>query len=254
MGRQDSTLTRVTPVFDELVSRDPEGSGWLPKLLGFPDRPGAPSARQVTPPIREARWGTDERSLRPPISLLRWMVEHPEKLSTPSAFQRQAASTQAKRRALLSGDPKTRDEALHLLEKIAVPPSVWYVLEGRTRPDVFIATDDAVVVIEGKRTEPGPTTYTSWLSERNQMLRHLDCAWEIRDGRALYGFYIVEAGGEAGSNVPERWIAACATTIADDTLETSLPHRAPETRSALCQAFLGACTWQQISAAFGIEL
>lgn len=37
------------------------------------------------------------------------------------------------------------------------------VLEGRSSPDVWLATPRAVVVIEGKRTENGPTTHTSFM-------------------------------------------------------------------------------------------
>lgn len=39
----------------------------------------------------------------------------------------------------------------------------WHVLEGPTYPDVFVETRDALVVVEGKRTEAGPTTSTSGL-------------------------------------------------------------------------------------------
>ena len=39
----------------------------------------------------------------------------------------------------------------------------WHLFEGETRPDVYIETPDLLVVIEGKRTEGGPTTSTKWI-------------------------------------------------------------------------------------------
>ena len=43
MGKHDSSLTRVAPVFDELLSRDGTGKAWIPELLRLP-RFGHPDA------------------------------------------------------------------------------------------------------------------------------------------------------------------------------------------------------------------
>ena len=32
MGKYDSSKTRVVPVFDRLVEKDPTGAAWLPRL------------------------------------------------------------------------------------------------------------------------------------------------------------------------------------------------------------------------------
>ena len=125
------------------------------------------------------------------------------------------------------------------------------MLEGRTWPDVYLETDQIIIVIEGKRDERGPMTSTTWMRTRHQMLRHLDCAWERRDGRDLVGFFIVE-GNDASGGVPAVWREAVALTVSSDTLTGSLPHRGYEERQALAACFLGATTWQSMCHAFNI--
>lgn len=251
MGKLDSSKTRVVPVFDELRRRDPLGEMWLERLLSLPTGVASRASRTATPPIRESRWG-EEKSLHPPMSLLRWMIDHPNQLTKPADFEKRSQTTQEKRSALLNGDPATREEALRLLEGASAPTSVWYVLEGHTRPDAFLATDDALIVVEGKRTERGATTTTTWLADRSQMLRHLDCAWDIREGRRVYGFYVVEA--EDGVAVPSKWWDEVAETVAERTRKASPPHRSPETQETIADGFLGVCTWQHVCREFDIEL
>ena len=77
-----------------------------------------------------------------------------------------------------------------------------------------------------------------------QMLRHLDCAWEIRGTRQICGFFIVE--GESDGTLPKEWEAATRQLIEDWTLKRSLPHRTNAERGAIADAFLGATTWQKV--------
>jgi F0F1-type ATP synthase assembly protein I len=152
---------------------------------------------------------------------------------------------------LRRGDPEAIAKALELL-RTDPSPRGWHILEGQTYPDALIITGDALVVIEGKRTELGPTTGTTWMPVRHQMLRHIDAAWEIRGHRVVYGFFIVEA--EEGSvEVPQNWIDASQRTIAPEALAESLPHRSPAERDGITRAFLGVTTWQAVCAVFGIS-
>lgn len=252
MGKQDSTKTRVTPVFDKLRHADPTGQAWVVPLLALPTRDGASVDRIITPPLRAntLQFGAAEAQLEPPRSLLRWMVEHPERLQWPKQADNHDPATQAKRKALLANDSAVRAEALDLLAK-GQPQQTWYVLEGRSRPDVYFETDDAIVVIEGKRTELGPTRNVSWLPGRDQMLRHLDCAWELRRNRRVFGVLIVE--DQDGGGVPRKWRDACDETIAADALERSLPHRTQDEREQIAASFLGATTWNRVCDALGLE-
>jgi hypothetical protein len=106
-------------------------------------------------------------------------------------------------------------------------------------------------VIEGKRTEADVSRDTTWMPTRHQMLRHLDGAWELRGGRAVYGFFIVEGGGDSAV-VPEHWRRECAETVSPEILDSSLPHRSPEERRAIAEGYRGVTTWQQVCAQLGI--
>lgn len=179
------------------------------------------------------------------------MVTNPEQLKPPKSADKQGPTTRMKRKALLDVDPTVQTEALALLAKGKdIPAQAWYVLEGRSRPDVYIETADAIIVIEGKRTEPTATTKTNWLRGRDQMLRHIDCAFEVRGTRRVYGFLIVE--GKDDGRVPKKWREVCADTVSTKTLDTSLPHRSPDERRAIADAFLGATTWHQVCDTLGL--
>ncbi len=130
----------------------------------------------------------------------------------------------------------------------------WYVLEGPSYPDAFIETPDALIVIEGKFTETGATTKTTWMPKRHQMLRHLDAAWEIRGQRSVYGLFIVESETPTQSDVPAKWSSIAASTTGEDALLTSLPHRKDSNeRRQIAESFIGITTWQAIQKEFGLD-
>ncbi len=252
MGLQDSTVTRVEPIFDELLARDETGVSWLPRLLALPTRPGAITPCTPALPLVRSGWGDAEIPLAPPRELLLWLVKNAT-LVDALAHQKTSPLTREKRDRLLKHDPDTIRDALTRLTGAQVSDRAWYVLEGCTWPDVYLETERALVVIEGKRTERAPTTYTTWMAIRHQMLRHLDCAWELRAGRDLFGFFIVEGvGGATGLAVPPSWQSAVADTVKADALTASLPHRREPERDAIARCFLGATTWQTVCREFDI--
>lgn len=130
----------------------------------------------------------------------------------------------------------------------------WYVLEGLSQPDAYLETDEAIVVIEGKRTEPGPTIGTKWMPRRHQMLRHLDAAWEARGQKRVYSFFILEGeGGPDAVEVPARWVDAARNTISTTAICDSLPHRDAAEQLAIARCFLGVTTWQAVCKTFDID-
>jgi len=157
-----------------------------------------------------------------------------------------------KRRRLVDRDPVTLEEALVSIER---GPSgrAWYVLEAPSQPDVYLATDDVIVLVEGKRTEEGPVTSTHWMPVRHQMLRHLDAVWDIREAKQVYGIYIVEAEAGSPDGKPSaEWQYAVDATVSAEALERSLPHRSAEERVAISDSLLGVTTWQAVCARFEI--
>jgi hypothetical protein len=160
-------------------------------------------------------------------------------------------STNWKRYRLWLKDAAVLAEAKHQL-RLNHKVTAWYVLEGKTHPDVLIYTPSAIIVIEGKRTETGPTKSTTWMSNRHQILRHIDAAWEIRGGRKVYGFFIVES--ESGDNIPVKWKEASLNTLSQSVIDGSLPHRSNDERREIRDCFKGVTTWQAVCTEFGFRL
>jgi hypothetical protein len=162
MGTFDSSESRVVPVFDRLVEQSSDGSTWIHRLLTLP-RHGAtqlqrPPSQRIVAGTRT--WGRDEVSLDAPRSILEWLIRN---LETPRRESDLGdGKTLEKRRALIARDPTTTAEALERLEETR--RRAWHVLEGPSHPDAFLDTDRAVIVIEGKRTEVGPTSLRSLMN------------------------------------------------------------------------------------------
>jgi hypothetical protein len=244
-GKYDSSKTRVRPVFDQLWQ---QGRDWLPRLLALP-MAGHPEARVRSGGLQllEGQWEPNERRLDPPVSLLSWLIRHLGEI----AGDRQLPP--GRRKSLAEGDPETVVQALEALRSSKAERE-WWIFEGRTCPDVHLVAENATVVIEGKRTEPGATTYTEWLKGRHQMWRHIDAAWEIRGRRAVYGFFIVEGSAEAEPDtLPLVWRDACDACRTRDALVLSFPHRSAAEIEAISRCFLGATTWQAVCRHFGID-
>lgn len=241
-GQFDSSRTRVAPVFDRLHQRSDD---WLPTLLGLASDPPAPAdLAHLDLRVLAGYWGATERGLAPPVALLSWLIRHP-------TSQLKAQDRIPERSRLAAGEPATVELALRHLRSSG-EASAWYVLEGPTYPDVLLETPDALVVIEGKRTEAGPTLKTKWLDGRHQIWRHIDAAWEIRGRRQVFGFFIVEAQ-EPDGDVPASWRDAFEHARTPAALATSFPHRSEQERSAIAFCFRGGTTWQRICTAFGID-
>jgi hypothetical protein len=246
MGKHDSSRTRVAPVFNWLQCWDPTGKAWLLPLLRLAAGDSPVPLPPETSRLREAKGGPREAKLPAPRDLLVWLVQNCEEPELPAAWG-SAKQTQEYRRKLVSRDPATVSNALASLQRGNVGKAA-HVLEGVTRPDALLGTDELLVVVEGKRTESVPTTCTSWMSIRHQMLRHLDGAWEQRGRRRLLGLIILD---EARAQ-DQRWRDYPAEIRSTPVLEASLPHRSPEERRVIAEGFLGVTTWQRICSEFRI--
>lgn len=254
MGKYNSSKTRVEPFFDWIFDQDPTGSSWLQPLIRLPELPDhhreAPKIQEHTLESGRA-WGNDEHPLPAPLSLLEWLIcnlQRPDKASALGSDH----DTREMREALLRHDPEAVKKALESVRDNR-SERAWYIFEGNSKPDALLQTPDAIIVIEGKRTEAGPTTYTTWMSVRHQMLRHIDAAWDDRGQRNVFGFFMVEA--EPGSDqVPQKWLDAARNTISKTAVDESLPHRSPSEREDITKAFLGVTTWQLACKAMNIPV
>lgn len=84
------------------------------------------------------------------------------------------------------------------------------------------------------------------------MLRHLDCAWEIRADKQVIGFFIVEAENPNGK-VLSSWYRFIADTISPAIVAASLPHRGPEGQLGIASCFIRVTTWQRVCKEFKID-
>ena len=248
MRKYDSSLTRVGPVFDKLLERDSTGATWLNDLLKLADHPGQSSLPSVSP-LQGWGWGTSERGLHPPASLLKWLVQNPEALKL-DALKRSSPKVRQCRELLLSGDKETQQAAV---DKLRSPHRTrgWFIFEGTTYPDVYLETETAIIVIEGKRTEADITRDTMWMPVRHQMLRHIDSAWNIRGQRKVVGMFIVEGIG-GSEEVSQHWRTVCSETTKAETIAGSLPHRSINEREQIAASYIGVTTWQRLCAEFRI--
>jgi hypothetical protein len=251
MGKNDSSRTRVAPVFNCLLDCDSTGATWLKPLLELGTRSTIGSISPGTLiPNHQRWWGKNERRLDPPKSLLQWLVAHASQPSSSGLWGSQ--DTRLKRERLVACDQATIATALNLLET-RTRPGVWYVLEGRSAPDVYLETGTSNIVIEGKRTERNATSVTTWMPKRNQMLRHMDAAWEIRGNKRVLGLMIVEGDGGADAvTVSDHWNSQANAQVLEQTQTDSLPHRSVEARREIAAGFKGVTTWQRVCAEFGI--
>lgn len=243
-GRYDSSRTRVAPFFDYLLKKDHTGQSWLPRLLSLPIGGAKGYGPSTLGPLVDHAWWPNERPLEPSPALLSWLVRN---LKCPSSMKED--EIRAERRDLMNKDPERVGQALRLLETKPATRE-WYVMEGPSYPDAYLATDEIVAVVEGKRTEGGPTEGTTWMPIRHQILRHLDGAFGSAGPRALLGFFMVE--GAADGTVPQVWMDACASTLEPEVLRRSLPHRSPEERDFIASGFLGVVSWQQACEELGV--
>ncbi|NLT67796.1 MAG: hypothetical protein GXX84_14435 [Acidobacteria bacterium] len=247
MGKYDSSLTRVVPIFDALMDRDPTGCSWLPVILKI----GSFSSRGFNGLTINSLidghgrwWGRQERQLDPPKALLRWLIMNVKKPMSEACWG--SDETRNKRELLVAGHPETRAEALLLLESRPAQRA-WYVLEGQSRPDAYLETERLILVIEGKRTERESTTTTNWMRRRSQILRHMDASWEIRGNKKVFGTMLVEGPGGAEAVTPsEHWQKEAESQIKPDMIDASLPHRTPVERKQIAEGFLGVATWQRL--------
>lgn len=240
-GLKDSSRTRVAPVFDQLCQLDGD---WVRTLLSIAKggHPSASAGPELDLTYIRGHWAPKELSLRPPVSLLSWLIRNASRLDL-------SESESAERKLLHEGDPATILKALRLLRTEKANRG-WYVFEGPTYPDAVLETPDALIVIEGKRTERGATTKTTWLPGRHQIWRHIDAAWEIKGRRVVYGLFVAESDGDA---VTEEWLTFANDSIQAGVLETSFPHRGQKEREEISKSFLGAVTWRGICSQFSLS-
>lgn len=246
-GRDESFLTRVQPFFERLLRRDPSGRSWLPALLAatphgrsrlgsLVEQPGwliAPLAL----PAASGRLTCFEYPAIPPRDLLAWFIDHPQELVWPPDAEL-SAETVRLRRALLLDDPpgsqaRAQERARDLLVTRSLVGREWWRFEGVTWLDCVLITDRLVLTIVGKRTEPLTAT-TEWYPQRSQLVRDLEAAKGLSEGKQWATLLLSEEPLEQGSRAELERI-----------LPGGAPHLSDPERDELLAGYLGNLTWRE---------
>jgi hypothetical protein len=252
MGKYNSSTTRVVPVFDQMFDSDSTGEAWVPYLfnLGSRNRDLIPNDVGRLISGHERWWGENERSLPAPRGLLEWLVRN---VSEDAILKSPGKGTvRDKRLRLPRGDRNAIDSALTAINSGRIVRE-WYVLEGPSRPDAYVETDRAILVVEGERTERACTTKTTFMPQRSQLLRHMDAALES-SAKPVFGLLIVE-GNSPNPSIPNaHWRSELDKQLEPKMVAGSLPHRDPATRDRIVDRVLGVATWSRICADLSLSL
>lgn len=266
-GLHDSSLTRVQPVFQQLIQQDQSGLSWLPTLMDLVSVNSYQATRirnnsaSLLPELAEKRriggnilnyYGVEtielencfEKSIPPSKRFLRWCIEHPEQLTWPrGGKERYSQRTQNKRENLiglhgLQAKATAKKEALEALDKLGAERAhtKWWAFEGNTSVDCYLETENILLLIEGKRTEKLSESI-SWYPGRNQLIRILDVAKEISGGKEFGVMVIAETQIEP---------------ISEEVIEKSLPHLSKDEIEELMSHYLGCLLWQEVCNAVDI--
>ena len=262
MGVFNSSLTRVQPVFNELLDQWPDGDSWLGELwdMAALTRPGLALPRPAdlgtllpseTPVVHPARLGkVYERTVAPPAAFLRWLLENPQKMQVRDAvtFGARNPQTQQWRAKLFSGDHALVKEAqTEGLARLSKPLGQhgrrkWWAFEGFSHVDCCLITDQCVLFIEGKRTE-AISPSTMWFQQRSQVWRNVEAAKEFAGDKQFAVMLALENEQDGIS----------ALAAAEGSLASSYPHLDPDERAQLDRHLLGFVTWAEVVTRFALR-
>ena len=244
-------------MFNHLRESDRTGASWLDRLIRIGSRI---DLAKVPPDLGQVMnslpsWGKgNEKPLPAPRELQEWLVRN---ISLEAVIENQVSEkSQEKREALAAGDPEVLSEALYSISRVPagkVLRAKWYIFEGPSKPDAFVETDTFILVVEGKRTEPSLEIDTKWMEHRPQLIRHMDGAMTIAEGRTVLSLLLVEGRSDDPMTVPVKWTCELEEHLQPDQLALSLPHRSDEERQLIVNGVLGIATWQRVCNEFSIR-
>jgi hypothetical protein len=240
-GINDSSLTRVRPVFSALAQL--AAPSWLLRLVRLGSRASRLDLPEATAPLVSPP--AFEHPCLPPEELLRWMITNASRLDWSKLEvygSKLAPSTIEKRRALRNSDLIVMQEALAMLQTRGRRhgSGQWHVLEGVTKVDCALFGEDVTIFVEGKRTEPHLTKHVSWLRGRDQVLRNLDCL-RVDPRRATRWFVLLVVDDNTTAEADARQL-----DLGGERVRTALPHLPADDVNQLWSHYAGYTTWPAI--------
>lgn len=214
MGKYDSSKYRVRPLM-RFIGKD---SAKLEKLLRIVECDNIPSMPNIrVDSIFEAAY-TDEDKKEKQLKPL------PQHLDAMKELNRQG--------------------------KLLKTPHGTSKLEGNTHPDIFVKTDKYIIVVEAKWTEATTTTKTTYLKNRDQLIRHIEGAINYASQKEVLAFYIVDEDDFLKHNQKNRTKLSLIGFVSALRRETV---QKPNLSEAIKSAYKGYTTWQKLEESFGKE-
>ena len=233
MGKYDSSKYRVKPLM-EYINKDKDKLNTILELVNIPKVEN----------IDACFYGDNEKKIKPTKEFLIGLINYVRTINSDILPDIKS------RKELYHGNDEERNrktiEAIKLIEQNydnLKNGSKWYILEGFTHPDIFIEGDNYVIIVEGKWTEKGITTYTTNLKKerneyRSQMVRHIQAALNYAKdtNKKVYAFYIVD---KECNYIDDLTKSAFEKQIEKETIKVA-------NKEEIKDAFYGYTTWQDI--------
>ncbi len=239
MGENDSSIYRIKPMMNYLLEDKK-------RLVEFLARVGI--TVQTNELKKTAIFYADhngEKALIPPCNYLKEIIDNlPKNAYAKKAVEKFKNNETRKKRMQLFTDENFREEVKADITKEYSNQKESYndfkYFEGSSYPDVYIETEKYIIVIEGKWTEASPTEKTSYIQNRNQMVRHIHDAINYAEinnlDKVVKAFYVVE------NDFAER------NKIDRKSFQEKLPRQfgIKGYENIIAEAYLGFITWQEV--------
>jgi len=199
-----------------------------------------------------------EKSLPPTTERLIWLVDN-LKQAIGNRELDSGNKTTKRRNEIISGEKRTMLEAKNNIINYDANksfPHKWWVLEGDSKPDIFILTDKYIFIGEAKNAEDSLMKTTNLDGDRVQLVREIEGAIKYarnnvldKNEREVISFYILseEFLGKDGNRDD------LINTMNGDTAmwDNSLKHLSHQSIEKIKQTFLGFTTWEDITETLG---
>lgn len=238
-GIKNSSITYVHPAFAEIKNHLPVFFDWLNMRCG--NKIPVEGIDWASAIVKFAdKQGRGEQGLPASRGLLKWMVCNAATRRDVLRFYRDpevSSESNQNRSALFDSQDAHHDKVLAVaINKLNLGKrSGWFILEGASKPDVYIETGKFILVVEGKRTEPKRTETTKFfLKGRDQLIRHMDSAMEVAGGKPVFGLFITE----------KDYAVDCYEDVA--YFKNAMPHRTEEECLGVMGNLLPQVKWDSL--------
>lgn len=148
-------------------------------------------------------------------------------------------------------DEKVRQKRLEYIQGIncekadedCVQRLKWTILETKTKPDLVIENDKYILIAEGKLTENDITTHTTYLPNRDQMIRHIQgalCEAQVK-GKRIFAFFIIANRCSYKKKLEKD-------AFIERIEQESVKIQDNKSKEEIINSYIGYTTWEDIEA------